>query len=276
MVVVGICTHQRPAELSRLLRHLFALPVIQEGRARVLIVDNNPDGSARQTVAPWDVAYAHEPRAGLPHARNRVLTEARLLGATWLAFLDDDEVPTEGWLDALLATQQRYNADVVSGPSVPTLPGHLEWARAYLVNPRQPTGTPLHFWATNNVLLRLAALEVVGEFDGRYLHGGEDTQYSVRCRLAGLRMVWCDEAVVHEPTDERRANPKWLIARSRLAGRIMTQVERDLQVGQPLRRRANGLARVALGAAALLPARLLGRGLRVQVFMARGQGMLER
>ena len=120
---------------------------------------------------------------------------------------------------------------------------------------------------------RLPALLPVGEFSPEYSAGGEDTQLSARCHRAGLRMVWCDEALVYEPTDASRANPEWLIRRSRLAGEIITRMERELGA-HPARRRLMGLIGVVAGTVALPVARLLGRGLKVEIFRARGQGML--
>ncbi|WP_165795427.1 glycosyltransferase family 2 protein [Deinococcus koreensis] len=271
--MIAICTFRRPEALSRLLDHLNTTAPVLEGRARVLVVDNDPAASAREAVHGRELTFAHEPRPGVAHARNRALAEARRLGAAWLAFLDDDELPTEGWLDALLGTQREHPADVVAGPVVAQLSPELEWARPYLTRRRYPSGTPVSYWGAGNVLLRLDALERVGEFSPAYSSGGEDTHLSARCARAGLRMVWCDEALVSEPTDASRANPEWLIGRSRLAGEIIARVERELGASL-LRRRINGLFRIVAGTLALPVARLVGRGLKVEIFRARGEGML--
>jgi len=45
------------------------------------------------------VRYVHEPSTGVVHARNRGVREA---GGEYLIFLDDDEVPAAGWLNAFL------------------------------------------------------------------------------------------------------------------------------------------------------------------------------
>lgn len=273
LIVIAICTFRRPESLARLLDYLSAATPVLEGRAQIMVVDNDPAGSAQNGVEGRNLTYVHEPRPGVAHARNRALAEARAQGAAWLAFLDDDELPTDGWLEALLRVQREHSADVVAGPVLAQLSAELEWARPYLTRRRYPSGTSVSYWGAGNVLLRPEALERVGEFSPEYASGGEDTQFSARCARAGLRMVWCDEAVVYEPTDASRANPDWLIRRSRLAGEIIARVERELGKSMS-RRRINGTLRVVAGTLALPFARLAGRQLEVEIFRARGQGML--
>jgi glycosyltransferase involved in cell wall biosynthesis len=73
-VVVAVCTRGRPASLARLLASLVA----HAPQARVLVIDNDPHGSARPTVeaAVGAVSYIHEPRVGIPQARNAAFDAA--------------------------------------------------------------------------------------------------------------------------------------------------------------------------------------------------------
>jgi hypothetical protein len=45
--------------------------------------------------------------------------------------------------------------------------------------------------------------------------GGEDTEYSMRIRHAGNRMIWVNEAIVSEAIPPSRANARWLLRRAR-------------------------------------------------------------
>ena len=57
--------------------------------------------------------YVHEPAAGVANARNAGMTQAT---GGLIAFLDDDEEASPGWLAALIEAQRRFDADVVFGP----------------------------------------------------------------------------------------------------------------------------------------------------------------
>src|SRR5829696_2372932 len=97
--VVAVLTYRRVELLSGLLADLVAQAATITPAATVLVVDNDPEGSAADVVLGWaerGVRYVHEPRPGISAARNRALTEAA--DADALVFFDDDEHPCPGWL----------------------------------------------------------------------------------------------------------------------------------------------------------------------------------
>ena len=86
-VVVGVPTFRRPAELTVLLPLVLAQAADLPGRrVEVLVVDNDPAGSARATVgafaAEGRVHYAQEPVPGIAAVRNRILDLARRRSST--------------------------------------------------------------------------------------------------------------------------------------------------------------------------------------------------
>jgi succinoglycan biosynthesis protein ExoM len=50
------------------------------------------------------------------------------------------------------------------------------------------------------------------------LTGGEDGDLLARLAQNGARIVWCDEAVVHEPVEPSRLSLRWLVLRSLRGG----------------------------------------------------------
>ena len=143
------------AGLDRLTFRKVAAPEIE-----IIVVDNDPSGSAKEIcemeAIPYPIRHVVEPRRGIAHVRNRALTEAG--DAAFVAFLDDDEVPSEAWLDELLATQARSGADVVSGPVLPSYaPGVEDWVKrgGFFARPNYETGSTLEFCSTNNALICL-------------------------------------------------------------------------------------------------------------------------
>ena len=85
-----------------------------------VVVDNSSDAGERETVAHRQngdvpVLYVHEPRAGIPVARNAALEAAKTLTPDWIVFIDDDEIAPPDWIARLHACAVHYGADVTSG-----------------------------------------------------------------------------------------------------------------------------------------------------------------
>ena len=81
------------------------------------------------------------------------------------AFLDDDEVPSEGWLARLLQVRREYSADVVFGPVGPYFPEPVPRSierGAFVERELHPTGKVRSVGATNNVLMSTGMLRQSG------------------------------------------------------------------------------------------------------------------
>ncbi|MDG2262144.1 MAG: glycosyltransferase family A protein, partial [Actinomycetota bacterium] len=87
-------------------------------RFHVVVVDNDVEGSAQQTLDVLgdlgiDITSAVEPRQGIPFARNRTVELAMSLGADLLVFVDDDEWVDKRWLLEFAEALHTYEAPVV-------------------------------------------------------------------------------------------------------------------------------------------------------------------
>ena len=79
-----------------------------------------PSGSADSDAAATSrLVYVHEPEPGIVAGRNRALSQAH--GSDALIFIDDDEIPSPGWLKALVGTWRARGCAAVTGPTPPTL-----------------------------------------------------------------------------------------------------------------------------------------------------------
>ncbi len=217
-LVIAAATYRRTELLTALLPRLRD-QVAELGpgvRARILIVDNDPAGGAREVVeqgAHPEVVYVHEAEPGISAARNRALAEAAEDDV--LLFLDDDEIPGPGWAGALLACWRTYRCTAVAGPVIPSFAGPVDrWVRASGVFERRirPTGTVIRGAASNNLLLDMAALRSFGlRFDPRYgLSGGSDTLLTYQITAYGGEIRWCDEAEVTDLIPADRARKAWV------------------------------------------------------------------
>jgi len=238
-VDICIATYRRPALLAALLAALAQQD--RRGMAlRLIVIDNDRHGTAAAAAqagaaaAGLPLLYQVEPQQNIALARNRAL---RLSAADYVVFIDDDETPAPGWLAALLACCQRWDADLVFGPVDSVLPADAPaWAHACFRKPLRATGVLLPYGGAGNVLLRRRVLAQPGPwFDpGFGLTGGEDLDWFYRLHLAGRRLVWCAEAGASEPVPAARLQLRWAWRRAFRGGQTYYRV---VVRRRPLRRR---------------------------------------
>lgn len=278
-VSLCVCTYRRPVGLRRLLDAVARIRTERVERLEIVIVDNDPDGSARATIdtiqgMPFAMRYVHEPRRGISFARNRAVAEADA-ASDWIAFLDDDEAPEPGWLDELLRVQAEHAADVVAGPVLPRFEAPApRWMMRgrFHERARHATGAALPYADTCNVLVRASLFRAIPApfAPSLALSGGEDTHFFLRVARAGHRIVWADDAVAWEWVPPSRVRLAWLLRRAFRCGNSWAVLERELDPGLRIRARRvlRGGGRIARGAL-LLPVALV-RGRHAVVDALRG------
>jgi len=269
-VVVAVLTLHRPVGLHRALESLLGLDVPEDVEASVLVVDNDPDGSARPTVeslvadGPIGLRYVVEPRRGIPQARNRAVVAGRPYDV--LAFIDDDEIADRAWLRELLRVRAQTGAHVVTGPVVAEFevppPPWIVRGR-FFERPRFADGAPLTWATTSSVVIDAA---VLGDDDQPFneemrLTGGSDTHLFWRAHLAGHPMAWADRAEVVETIPASRARLGWILRREYRRGITLSLCVRDLEPGmrRRLRQAASGAKHLAIGAVLLVAGVAQGR-----------------
>ncbi|MFN4087540.1 MAG: glycosyltransferase family 2 protein [Alphaproteobacteria bacterium] len=223
-VSVVVPTFRRTASLERTLASCLRQRDADPAGFEIVVVDNCPDGSARAVTeavaarANVRIAYIHERRSGVSHARNTGVANAR---GHLLAFLDDDEEASDRWLAHLVETQVRFDADIVFGPVVaaferdpPIDPDFV----ALFFSRRDPGPTRLidrYHGSGNSLLVRDRCILSDQPFDPRMTRiGGEDTMLFEALKRAGRSFAWCAEASVLEHVDGSRMTLRYLAKRS--------------------------------------------------------------
>jgi hypothetical protein len=239
--VVAVLTYRRTEFLPALLDELVAQAGTVVPRAAILVVDNDPDAGAADVVGAWaaqGVRYVHEPRPGISAARNRALAEAS--DADALVFLDDDELPSAGWLAGLITAWRAWDCAAVAGPvsarlEVPADPWIL--GTGVFDRRRLPTGARLTGAGAGNLLLDLRQVAALGlTFDERLgLTGGEDTLFTHALAAAGAELRWCDEAEAVEFVPAGRITRRWVRQRCFRSAGSLSRAEVRL-AGGPARR----------------------------------------
>lgn len=192
---VVIPTVGRPS-LARLLDALAAQPAPLPGR--IWLVDDRTAGMS-VTLTPHTgertalIEVLRTGGRGPAAARN---AGWRASEAEWIAFLDDDVVPAEGWAAALAADLGAAGPRVagVQGRIVVPLPAcrrPTDWER-------NVKGLESARWATADMAYRREALAQVGGFDERFARNfREDADLGLRIVDAGWEIVRGERTIVH-------------------------------------------------------------------------------
>jgi GT2 family glycosyltransferase len=282
-VSVCVATCGRPIGLENLLGALETLEIPAGARLRVVVVDNDPAGSAEAvcdemaTRHAYPLDYLVEKRRGIPFARNAALAVA-LSDSDFVAFIDDDEIPESDWLAELLRVQDYYKADVVTGPCLPQYvdpPPSWVVDGAFHERPRHPTGTLRHVAFTHNALVRAAVFEIVDRhFDeSMALNGGDDEEFFTRVFAAGFQIVWADNAIVRERIPASRSTVRWILQRGFRAGTSSAWVQLNHRSSTLLRLLAHGVYCMVKGAGIALLLPLRGRAVGVRGLQLFGYGL---
>lgn len=227
-VSIAIITFRRPHELRRLLQSLAAQKSDPElrFRLRAIVIDNDPQESAREAVAAarreleLEIDYVTEPRVGIPIARNAALRQVG--GDDFVGFLDDDEWAPPDWLGKMISALQRSGGDIAWGPVKSVYPAEVQslLVRCGLFDKDKLQShladlERVRVAASDNVIMRWAPLAQRGlRFDEEMrFTGGSDLRFFSEAAKHGLRIHWAKHAWVHEEIPRARLNWPWLIKR---------------------------------------------------------------
>ncbi len=244
LVAIGVCTFRRPI-LIHTLQSLAAQSLVRQGTCCVIVADNDDQPSAQALVDaaratfPVPLHYVHAPARNISIARNALLETAIALGADFLAKIDDDEVATPDWAQALVSEITQSGADAVLGPVLATYraeaPGWMREAGLHDVRPViQPDGRILTGY-TGNVILRLNSPPLrARRFDLAYGRtGGEDDAFFKGMVRDGGKIGHAPQAIAYEEVPPARESLRFLLRRSFRAGQTYARIQASDQTSRP-------------------------------------------
>jgi GT2 family glycosyltransferase len=196
------------------------------GEWELVVSDNGSRDGSRERALAWTdrlprlrVVDASD-RRGINHARNVGVAAAE---GNIILICDADDRVAPGWITAM-AHALAAGSDVVGG--------YLE-----LEALNAGSGSVGHDgladwfgflpWASGaNFGFRAEVHGALGGFDERYVFGGEDTEFSWRAQLAGCRLSYVPNAVVHY---RLRAETRSLARQYYLYGKAVPRLYRDFR-----------------------------------------------
>lgn len=250
-LAVCVITRQRPEKLKRLLGELATIDRPESMNwTQTVVVDNDTARTAQPIVSQArgvpGLRYETEALPGVVHARNTAVATA---DCDWIAFLDDDTIPSRRWLLALCQATFSAGSDAAIGP-VPIRfesdpPAGIRES-GVLDFPNFVDGQSIDIVRTGNVLLRHSALPerpFPHELSGS---GGEDHFLGLQMRQNGKTIVFASDAVVEEWMPSDRLTRRAIADRQRRLGLAYVKVQKLLA------RTGDSESGLAMGAKAVL------------------------
>jgi GT2 family glycosyltransferase len=182
-----------------------ALAQDYRGDYEVVVVDDGSRDETPRVLEEWQARHPRRLRCfrqengGPARARNRGAQEAR---GRLLAFIDDDCVAEPSWLTRLEAAVEESGAEAAAGAVVNR---ETSWVGRYV---NRESIIDHHFdlegrvaeMVTGNAGVRADVFRELGGFDETIrVAGGEDTEFGLRLRQGGRRIVHAPLARIHHP-----------------------------------------------------------------------------
>ncbi len=231
LISVAIPAYNRRDLLRQLLLALQK-QTLPRDQFDILVVDNSDDEAAREAFAREvagapGISLVHTSPPGLSRARNKAL---ELCATKYIAFIDDDAVPSPGWLAAIVETFEKTGAAVVAGPIVPIWPDkeppdwiprkHIECLTILDRGPNDCWLGEHEFAWGANMAFNAQFLQQVGGFStglGRQgsqsLMSEEDIEPQIALRARGYRSYYAAAASVSHHIHSNRLSRAWFRAR---------------------------------------------------------------
>jgi len=206
------------ADYLRRCLEAVAAQTINPASFEIIIVDNNSTDHTQTVGLEFGgmnpglrFRYVQENQQGASHARNRGIQEA---SAEIICFLDQDSMPTSGWLNALLCAFDDPQVGCAGGPALPDfqqkqippwLQGDLQgMVSSYALPFTQPTQVTRwdQYTRTCSMAVRKKLFDELGTFrvdldrvPGHLLAAG-DTEMADRIHKAGWKVMYIPAASI--------------------------------------------------------------------------------
>jgi glycosyltransferase involved in cell wall biosynthesis len=242
-VSVVICTYSLDA-YEALIEAIESVRSQTYGDTELIVVVDGNQSLYDRIVENYDSLTVHlnNENVGLSESRNRGVEHS---SGDIIAFLDDDAVADERWIEELVSVYESRDAIAVGGKMVgqwvagkPSfLPEEFYWLVGVTHRGFAEPGQEVRNTFGSNISFRREVFEEVGEFDpelGRRSSlniQAEETVFCVRMReVFDHGVVYNPDAVVAHKVFDYRTEPKWLLERAFWQGyskRVMEQLIED-------------------------------------------------
>lgn len=239
-VSVVICTYSLNT-YEALIESIESVRSQTYDNTEIIVVVDGSQPLYNQISAKYDsvITLLNDENVGLSKSRNRGVERA---SGDIIAFLDDDAVADERWIEELVSVYNNREATAVGGQMVgdwvagkPSfLPEEFYWLVGVTHRGFAKPGEEVRNTFGSNISFRREVFEEIGEFDPELGRRGslniqaEETIFCVRMRdIFGHGVIYNPDAIVAHKVFDYRTEPKWLLKRAFWQGyskRVMQQL----------------------------------------------------
>jgi GT2 family glycosyltransferase len=207
-----VCSLGENPELFTCVDSLLQIKQLSKQDIELLVVINS--STFKNTFVP-EVSVVFEPCRGYSNVRNKAI--ASTPSNSNVIFLDDDEIPTVQWFNALIEAHKRYPGEIITGPILPDGDSSVTTFRGQVATnyTSMLDGQMLKQAPTSNMLIPSTLIHHnLIYFDSIFNHSGsEDTDLCFRLRNRGVKIRFAKNALIKERQKEERFSQKYIDAR---------------------------------------------------------------
>ena len=239
-ISIIICTHNRAHFLKDALQSLMNMKVSTECNVELLVVNNASSDGTTSVINEFFgnskgfyVKSIFEPRLGKTYALNKAIRDA---SGEILAFVDDDHIVSDGYLDAFCKiAKENPSFGLFCGRILPNWDGtEPQWVHDNTLYPIRPFPVPcfdlgnkaievregMFTPGAGNLFIRKYVFQTVGPFSemlgpkGHNLNGGEDIEFIKRALRSGEKLLYVPEALQYHQVDKSKLTLSYLIKKA--------------------------------------------------------------
>ena len=207
--VVAICTLGENPNLLECVSKLLEIKEVTKCQLKILVVFNCEDS---EFVFDSRIQVVYEPNRGYSNVRNRAIDTAP--GDFHLIFVDDDEIPTVTWFEALVKSHRSFPADVIFGPIVSESTVEKISYRDKFKSKFDSLhdGALVKQAAAGNLLIPSYLLNNrLARFDSFFNESGsEDTDLCFKLRKKGVKIRYSKNAQIFEVQTKERMTTEYI------------------------------------------------------------------
>ena len=237
-VSVVISTYNRAELLKDALLSLVK-QTADKSLYEVIVVNNNSTDNTQEFAENFIREYENfsivvETQQGLSHARNLGYKEAK---ADWVAYIDDDEMVMENYVERILYVINNYDFDCFGGVYLPRYKyGRSRWFKNEYETKNQRTlsligEVPDDFYLVGgNFIVKKSLLEELGGFSpdlgvkGNKYSYGEENFLQRQLRKINKKIGFDPELIAEHTIIEKKMHVTWFLKSAWLRGRSFWMV----------------------------------------------------
>lgn len=238
-ISIIICCYNGANRIGKVLNHIYNQKDLEMNVYEIIVVDNHSTDNIKDVVCSYQeknkskvsLQYIYEDKPGLSNARKKGVDSCK---TEWIAFLDDDNLITQGWISSVCRyIELNPRVGVFNGAVVPYVPFEISREEELRLKAslkvlacthydieevRNKPETPFRNPIGAGMVIRTEPLKELSEngwlnSSGRTkdkLTSGEDGEMAFFVKSKGFDFGFCSEAILYHAMNKSRLQEEYL------------------------------------------------------------------